>query len=1716
MGVNDERLPPELAKLINKRDSAKRSMDSIKTFIDKYDPATKSLNQLQTRLDSLMQYRSKYESCQDDIENHTAVTVEMLDHRTGVDDFFCSLKAEILDIIERYSKVPFNTSSTPSQPIIRDSMKLPFIPAPTFDGDLQKWVSFLDAFNAMFHYNQGLSDVQCLHYLKSCLVGPAAEVIRTIPTTDVNYSTAYNALIERYENRSLIIQSHIRSLFQTPQVHKPAANELRQLHHHVVSQVNALKALDQPVEQWDAWLVTLLCCRLDPTTVGEWQLLQSTKNLPKFSDLERFLSNRVSAYEVGEAGNQSTQYKHLSIGTRPVQKRVLFTKQTDSPPFKDRKCLVCSQQHRVSSCDVFNKMSLPERQDIVFKNKLCYNCLFPGHQVRQCRGDNCNKCGKRHNTKLHNDAPLNYHNPVDKPSSSSPEQSIVAYVEQDNKSNVIKQIILATALVNLENAVGQRVQCRAILDSGSQVCLITRECTSRLKLNVVNSSISIAGIGSITTKTGTMISTTMCSRINGFKAFINFHVINSITNRLPSHCINIEPLNIPHTISDCLADPHFNEPASVDLLLGAEVFFELFTGEKMKVSPLVTLHNTNLGWIFAGSIPINTMLSPPNSLFSSNCNQSAIALFTQTYSNKFSSEIKAEDHFKCNVSRDNLGRFVVKLPFLQDPSVLGDSRFMAQQRFYNLERKLSKNPTLAADYKTFMNEYLELGHMELAHKTDGPTYYLPHHSVFKSNSLTTKMRVVFDGSAATKSGHSLNDILLCGPTVQPELISIILRFRMHKVALTADIAKMYRQIRVSPEDCDMQRICYRESPADPLKDYRLLTVTYGTRAASFLATRCLLELSYSVTNHATQRAIQQDFYVDDLLSGGQDEAECYELFQNLSNELNKANLPLRKWCSNSKLIMSKMSIPESDPTYLLSINEEDTVSTLGLTWQPSNDCFKFVFKDLSRPLHMTKRTLLSNINSVYDPVGFLTPALIRGKIFMQHLWSSKLNWDTPLSPDLQTKWTNFYQSLQSLEQLSIPRRVPFDNVTSVQLHGFCDASQNAFGACVYFRSLITSQCHLYCSKSRVAPLKPATIPRLELCGALLLAELITMVTRELERIKIYCDPANLILWSDSSIVISWINTDKPLKSYVSNRVAQILELSQPSQWRHVPTTSNPADVISRGCSAESLLSNELWWNGPKWLAHSEDLWPSNNATLTDLPEVKIIRPVLLAIQPVEYQFEEKYSSWSRMNCIAAYILRFCHNARTKIIPDRRLNSLSVIELTNAAMVLIRKAQSTSFASEIVELKAGRPVGRRSALRALNPFIDEDCLLRVGGRLINADIAYTSKCPIVLPAKCTVTRLIFEYEHKRLIHIGPRGLLANIHLRYWPIRGRIIANQTVRRCIVCFRSSPSLIAPFMAPLPRERVNIERPFAKTGVDFCGPILIRSGIRKVVSIKCYIAVFVCFVTRAVHLELVSGLTTEAFLASLMRFLSRRGYCSHMYSDNGTNFVGANKVLHSYFQRVEGQRTIEESLSDLKIQWHFIPPSAPHFGGLWEAAVKSAKKHLLKINTMGLLTFEEMNTLLCRIEAVLNSRPISPMSDDPSDLNALTPGHFLVGGSLTLPAEPDSTGIPLNRVKRWGLVNVQAQIFWKRWSAEYLPQLHKRGCWLSKKDNVKIGSLAILKEDNIPSMKWKMVRIIKVHPGADGVVRVVTVVNSVGREFQRPTSKIAVLPSIEEEDTD
>lgn len=477
--------------------------------------------------------------------------------------------------------------------------------------------------------------------------------------------------------------------------------------------------------------------------------------------------------------------------------------------------------------------------------------------------------------------------------------------------------------------------------------------------------------------------------------------------------------------------------------------------------------------------------------------------------------------------------------------------------------------------------------------------------------------------------------------------------------------------------------------------------------------------------------------------------------------------------------------------------------------------------------------------------------------------------------------------------------------------------------------------------------------------------------------------------------------------------------------------------------------------------------------------VKLILSLTTANVP---RILEKYSIWSMLLRITALLFRFSFNCQSgKSNSVHRTGFIKLEEINTVKRYWITQSQSESFADELLLLKTGRMVNRDGSLKTLSPFIDSYDLIRVGGRLANAQISDGSKYPIVLSAKSTVTKLIFNYEHRRLMHIGPQALLSHISINFWIIRGRIIARKTVSKCVQCVRALPKFLSPFMAPLPRERVTIERPFARTGIDFCGFIMVRSGVWKVTPINSYICVFVCMVTRAIHLELVSSLSTADFLATLSRFMSRRGQCSCLYSDNGSNFVGANRSMKATFAKLMYDKKLNDFLTVQEIIWQFIPPSAPHFGGLWESAVKFAKKQLVRTTREVLLTYDETTTMLCRVEAALNSRPLFPMSTDPADFAVLTRGHFLVGGPLLLLPELDVSTVPVNRLRRFTLMHKQMQTFWQRWTKEYLPQVQRRGKWTKVERNVAVGDLAILRDQALPPIHWPLVRIIKTHCGSD-----------------------------------
>ncbi|KMQ85212.1 hypothetical protein RF55_16360 [Lasius niger] len=492
--------------------------------------------------------------------------------------------------------------------------------------------------------------------------------------------------------------------------------------------------------------------------------------------------------------------------------------------------------------------------------------------------------------------------------------------------------------------------------------------------------------------------------------------------------------------------------------------------------------------------------------------------------------------------------------------------------------------------------------------------------------------------------------------------------------------------------------------------------------------------------------------------------------------------------------------------------------------------------------------------------------------------------------------------------------------------------------------------------------------------------------------------------------------------------------------------------------------NQLWWHGPHWLMTGQ--WPQYQEIGIDTSEMKSM--VMLTKKHSRYDILRRFSEYEKFQRVIAYWLRF----KTNSLGAKKSGPLTPDELDQADKNIVKMTQHEAFLFEKQVLEKKHQIPKNSNLTSLNPFLDNEGIIRVGGRLSRADIPEIQKHPTVLPAKHHITTIITKREHQRLHHCGPEQLLYSIRQKYWPLSGRREARKITRNCLRCFRNRPKTPEIIMSDLLSDRVRgVLRPFVITGIDYTGPLQMRESRRRgrIPVSKVWIAVFICFATKAVHLELVTELSTESFLAALRRFIARRGICSKIVSDNGTNFIGAARELTEVYEFLQQeQQTITNQLARQKIEWKFIPPRAPHFGGLWEAAVKITKRHLYTI-TKGLIwTFEEYYTLLVEIESILNSRPLTPLSSDPNDISVLTPAHFLIGDTLLLPAENNYQGIPDNKLSRWQHLQKLRQHFWKRWHEEYLHELQKHHKWYSKGKNLEIGTLILLKEDNIPPLQW------------------------------------------------
>ena len=1047
----------ELTKLRKKRGQIRTKLTNFCKFIEAKENNTK-VSEIELRLNIIERAFDEFDNIQSDLE----ILDENEDiERAPTHDLFCEAISLARDILKGNSPSSLTSSNvtqlhlnTPENMLTNDAeahIRLPTIGLPTFNGSYDKWLNFRDTFTALIHENQRLSNIQKLFYLKSCLQDEAARLIESLQTATENYLIAWDLLKKRYENKRVIVNTHIKALFDLTLNTHNLHFSLRQLLDHLLQHLSALDNLESAEKQRDMLIIHLMYSKLDQKTKVEFENTLQDDNIPTLTDFKDFLTKKCFTLETMHSSSASTLNKFVKLdykGNKQTQRTFAVTNTEN----KSKLCLYCQGMHFIFQCSKFVALSVDEKYREVRKLKICSNCLRPGHFKNECKSGNCKICSRDHNTLLHNN---NYHKQNSdasqkqdarnqrNPEETQQKQTVAQVVNKETSFESVRtvnascnrsQVLLSTAHVLIKDQHGTWHDCRALCDSGSQSNLITTALCQTLNLRCENTNVPLAGINENLIEIKQRATTSIKSRFNSFETELNLLVIPKITERLPTTAFDDKLLGYPKTLH--LADPEFNKPRSVDILLGADIFFELLCIGQIKLGKhMPTLQKTQLGWIFAGNLNLEQKL-----------NNKLVCNFTGEISNEnlnhqltqfweieeivpqqiLTTEEKiCEIQFAEDTTRNEQGRYVVKLPFSENLQNLGESKTMALKRFNALESRFDRDTSLKLDYIAFMREYEDLGHMSEQEIFDldnnEKDYFLPHHAVRKQTSTTTKCRVVFDASAKTDTGISLNDTLLVGPKIQSDLFSIVMRFRLHQLVLSADIKMMFRQILVHEDHQGYQKIIWRYDKTEPLKIYTLKTITYGMASSPYLAQKCLVALAneYEKMFPRTSQIIKNSFYMDDLLVSVKTKEEAMEIQCELKIILGSAGFHLRKWSSNDKSFLREILGTDDNADNLVQFHDNNPLKTLGLEWNANSDTFHYTIQPNTNLSRITKRTVLSSISQIFDPLGLVGPAIMKAKILMQRLWQLQIGWDESLPSNLHSAWYNFITQLNNINRKHI-------------------------------------------------------------------------------------------------------------------------------------------------------------------------------------------------------------------------------------------------------------------------------------------------------------------------------------------------------------------------------------------------------------------------------------------------------------------------------------------------------------------------------------------------------------------------------------------------------------------------------------------------------------------------------------------------------------------------
>ncbi|XP_021960214.1 uncharacterized protein LOC110856080 [Folsomia candida] len=859
------------------------------------------------------------------------------------------------------------------------------------------------------------------------------------------------------------------------------------------------------------------------------------------------------------------------------------------------------------------------------------------------------------------------------------------------------------------------------------------------------------------------------------------------------------------------------------------------------------------------------------------------------------------------------------------------------------------NPEKFAVYDKIFKAWIEEKFIEVVTDADKnkPSHYLPHRPVFKPESVTTPVRPVFDASCKVGRAPSINECLEKGPNLMELIPSILLRFRENEIGVVSDIRKAFQMIEIKPPDRDFLRFLWWEDfTCSRVIEFRHNRVVFGINCSPFILAAVLEKHLKSVKEEwqHTAKKLLESLYVDNCVTSVRSIQE-YEDFKRESIDIMEdAKMDLCQW---------ERSFIEMDQD---SDQPPDTM-VLGLIWNKKEDSLRCKVKVPEISEKLTKREILSKVRQIFDPIGFSSPTTLQPKVMLQEVWANKLGWDDELPDDIVTNYKKWYEELACLTEVRIPRWISCGadmEKKNIQLHVFCDASQTAYAAVIFLRvsSEDDVKIHLLQAKSRVAPLKKTTIPRLELLGCTIAARLKNSVATSLNMRNV---PTTF--WSDSTTALSWIQRNNEWGTFVGNRVREILKMSDAKQWKHVPGKLNPADLPSRGCNARELVESR-WWKGPDWLREDQNSWPSQDFEINEeeiTAEKKKSAAVKMAVvtPPHATWCAERFSSFCKNVCVVGWMKRFHHNATRSRCERIHSRNLTVKEVEAAEATIMKLIQQDSF-----------PKGT-NIIGGIEVIIREDGLICAKTKLLQSDESESFRKPVLLPKFHPIVEQLIREEHCMNGHAGAQFLMGHLRKKYWILQGRQAIKKVIHSCTICKRFSMKKPEVPAGLLPSVRVKMGKVFEVTGVDLAGPLFLKN------KTKVWICLFTCAVYRCVHLELVGSISTESFLLALERFIARRGRPTTIYSDNGTNFTGASH----YFKELNWKK-IEKETAMKRINWIFNPPSAPWWGGWWERLIKIVKDLLRRMLGNSRVDYHQLESCICSVESVVNARPLTFVS--------------------------------------------------------------------------------------------------------------------------------------------